>query len=249
MGANLGPGQEIAAGGQLTAPNNRSRLVMQGDGNLVLYRARGGEALWASNTVGTGANRAIMQDDGNFVLYSNQGAVWATGSDGNPGAMIQIQDDANLVVYSAAGGVLWATNTSFLPMRATADWQQSAMHMRASAVLTAQGQLRVDVRTWCTWVAKGFTGGCAVLVVDSNENIIHDWIVGSFGVDGTGVFWKRSSRTDSLRTNIPEDIPGRADYLLVACSHMPRDRFKEIIDEARDKAQYAKDAIGAFNIF
>jgi hypothetical protein len=65
------------------------RLVMQGDGNLVLYN--NGSPVWATGTNGyvLGATyKAILQGDGNFVVYCYNGiygrcsvtgdAIWAT---------------------------------------------------------------------------------------------------------------------------------------------------------------------------
>jgi hypothetical protein len=92
----------------LTSADGRFRLVMQADGNLVLYQY--GQALWASGT--NGARSARMQADGNFVLYDAANrAVWASHSAGHPGARLVLQDDGNLVVYDAYGRALWASNT------------------------------------------------------------------------------------------------------------------------------------------
>ena len=87
------------------------RLVMQGDGNLVLY-VEGGAALWSSDTFGTGSDRAVMQGDGNFVVYdaTNQ-PHFDTGTQ-SVGAYLAVQGDGNLVVYSAGGAPLWASNTA-----------------------------------------------------------------------------------------------------------------------------------------
>jgi hypothetical protein len=88
------------------------KLVMQGDGNLVLYRTQNSQPLWASNTAGQPVVTAEMQGDGNFVAYTSAGAApWATGTDGNPGASVVVQDDGNLVVYNASNNPLWASNT------------------------------------------------------------------------------------------------------------------------------------------
>ena len=55
-------------------------LVMQGDGNLVLY-APGGTPLWASGTHGHGGGFAAVQEDCNFVVYSAESApLWASAS-------------------------------------------------------------------------------------------------------------------------------------------------------------------------
>ena len=95
--------------------DRRFALVMQTDGNLVLYQ-RGGRALWATNTVGSMAVMAVMQRDGNFVSYRGLSsnvldAVWATGTVNQRGAFLQIQNDGNLVVYNSSNRPLWASGT------------------------------------------------------------------------------------------------------------------------------------------
>jgi hypothetical protein len=54
-------------------------LILQGDGNLVLYKGTGtgdqGGAIWNSRTQGHNSVFLIMQDDGNLVLYKGTGPV------------------------------------------------------------------------------------------------------------------------------------------------------------------------------
>ncbi len=116
-GSGTGSCGELTANQQLTANqsvascNGDYTLIMQGDGNLVLYQ--GSTALWASNTPGSAADEAIMQGDGNFVLYTSSGSpVWASNTAGNSGAYLEVQNDGNVVIYSASGSVLWSTGTA-----------------------------------------------------------------------------------------------------------------------------------------
>lgn len=105
-------GQRLDIGDELISRNGRVRLVMQGDGNLVLYRTDDGAPLWASDTWQQPVSHAVMQHDGNFVLYSDEEKpYWATNTDGNPGACIVAQDDGNLVLYGGSGTALWASHT------------------------------------------------------------------------------------------------------------------------------------------
>ncbi len=54
-------------------------LVMQGDGNFVLYN--GGSALWSSGTHGRPGSSLAVQGDGNVVIYApGPRAIWATGT-------------------------------------------------------------------------------------------------------------------------------------------------------------------------
>jgi hypothetical protein len=120
-GGILGVNRFLRENASLTSPTGNHVLIMQGDGNLVLYTVTAPgvtAAIWASNTV-TPANHprerhlAIMQGDGNFVVYRRNGSpLWATGTENNAGAFLAVQDDGNLVVYSAGGSPLWASNTA-----------------------------------------------------------------------------------------------------------------------------------------
>ena len=103
-------GQGLKVGQSLTSCDGRFTLVLQGDGNLVLYGPSG--AKWASNTVGNIAYEVTMQGDGNLVLYTGIGrALWASGTSGHNGAVLVVQNDGNLVIYSN-GTPIWATGTN-----------------------------------------------------------------------------------------------------------------------------------------
>lgn len=54
-------------------------LVMQGDGNLVIYTP-GYVPVWNSGTNGHSGARLIVQTDGNLVIYSGSTAVWQSGT-------------------------------------------------------------------------------------------------------------------------------------------------------------------------
>jgi hypothetical protein len=107
----LSANQELTANQSVASCNGDYTLIMQGDGNLVLYQ--GSSALWASGTVGSGADEAIMQGDGNFVLYTSSGApVWASNTAGDTGAYLDVQNDGNVVIYGSSGTALWSTGTA-----------------------------------------------------------------------------------------------------------------------------------------
>lgn len=57
-------------------------LVMQGDGNLVLYGA-GYIPVWASGTSGNPGAILVMQSDGNLVIYQGSTPIWFTGTGGH----------------------------------------------------------------------------------------------------------------------------------------------------------------------
>ena len=109
-------------------------VIMQGDGNLVLYSTHS-HPLFASGTDRHPGATAFIQDDGNFVIYAGGAALWASGPGGMPpsptrcGAVdpdrglaagqsisscdgthrLTMQGDGNLVLYN--GGAIWWTGT------------------------------------------------------------------------------------------------------------------------------------------
>ena len=88
----------------------RSKLIMQSDGNLVLYD-KDGTAHWASQTSGEG-NTAVFQADGNLVVYNARTQpVWASNTGGANGATLKVLEDGNMVI-ATDGGVVWQTNTA-----------------------------------------------------------------------------------------------------------------------------------------
>ncbi len=106
----LASGGSLANGQSLTSCDGRFTLVIQGDGNLVLYQAGVG-ALWANHVYGNG-HTLHMQGDGNLVVYNNIGqAPWHTSTHGQNGSFLAVQDDGNVVVYTPGWQPLWASNT------------------------------------------------------------------------------------------------------------------------------------------
>jgi hypothetical protein len=120
MPSELSAGQSLRVGEQLTSPNGRFTLLMQADGNLVLYDGPPSvrTAYWATNTwtlpPDSRPTHADMQNDGHLVLYNDaMSPAWGSGVWGAQyaGARLVLQDDRNLVIYIPNGQAIWATNT------------------------------------------------------------------------------------------------------------------------------------------
>lgn len=104
-GSTLTAGQTLRSGESLVTPGYR--LVMQTDGNLVMY-ADGGRVRWHSWSFGNPGARVVMQSDGNLVVYSSSGyPLWHSQTWGNSQARLVLQGDGNLVVYRADSVPLW----------------------------------------------------------------------------------------------------------------------------------------------
>ncbi|MFJ7071673.1 mannose-binding protein [Streptomyces sp. NPDC098781] len=86
---------------------NRIRMVMQTDGNLVVYNEQG-KPIWASMTFGPN-HRAIFQQDGNLVIHNAEDRpIWASQTWGHEGAQLVLRADAKVVIVHN-GGVVWST--------------------------------------------------------------------------------------------------------------------------------------------
>ncbi len=103
----------------LVSIDSRYRAIFQTDGNLVVYKTNNNgpmQAIWASNTAGTGATRLTLQTDGNMVIYRSYTPLWHSNTYGripassNP-PTIDMQTDGNLVIYDSSNRPYWSTWT------------------------------------------------------------------------------------------------------------------------------------------
>ena len=112
-GDTLRPGEWLVKGQALYSNNGYYRLVMQTDGNLVLYVGSGYHALWSSGTYGQQVTGVVMQTDGNLVIYNtSRKPIWSSNTWGNPGSYLVVQNDGNVVIYRPTCPI-WATNTKY----------------------------------------------------------------------------------------------------------------------------------------
>ncbi|CAG8710375.1 22089_t:CDS:2, partial [Gigaspora margarita] len=90
-------------------PDGKHRLVMQTDGNLVLYS--GSTAIWASNTCGKGfgSYRMALQTDRNLVVHTgNMLPLWASNTYQEQVSYLAVQNNANVVLYDKNWNAKWA---------------------------------------------------------------------------------------------------------------------------------------------
>jgi hypothetical protein len=120
----LNSGDKMCPGQMLVSPNKTYKLLLQTDGNLVLYSIGGkngqnsDKPLWATNTreasyFDCNKVQLIMQKDGNLVLYRfykiAPRATWNSGTNGKPASQLTLQDDGNLVLYGQTS--FWDSRT------------------------------------------------------------------------------------------------------------------------------------------
>jgi hypothetical protein len=117
----LASGATLTGGQELVSPDGRYSLIMQRDGNLVLYEGAvscltascSGDALWNSGTGGDAGAYVTMQSDGNLVVYYNGSAAWNSSTWGFSGDYLQLQNDSNLVIY-ASGHPVWDWGAGYI---------------------------------------------------------------------------------------------------------------------------------------
>ena len=91
--------QELKVEEFIQSEDQRFKLTLQGDGNLVVSDENN-KALWASNTAGKPVTKCVMQGDGNLVLYDNANKpYWASGTEKFPGSKVLLDDEGYLSVY------------------------------------------------------------------------------------------------------------------------------------------------------
>ncbi len=100
--------ERLYGGQRLISSDGRYHLVMQGDGNLVIY-APGNVPIWATGTNGRPGAWLGMQGDGNLVIYApGLVPIWATGTYGS-GMRLVMQTDGNLVLYTSQWRAIWSS--------------------------------------------------------------------------------------------------------------------------------------------
>lgn len=191
MTSTLSSDQTLKQGQQLASPNGRFHLLMQSDGNFVLYDGAPAinSAYWATNTwqmePATRPTHAVMQSDGHLVLYNDAGApAWGSGVWGPDfdAPRLDLQDDGNLVVYANGNQPIWASQTvRTAPITSSAPLVRTettsvgfGKQMTTTATLYRNGRLTVE----SAQRNDNFTGGLRgrILVVCSDDHGRMIWL-------------------------------------------------------------------------
>lgn len=260
-GGSLGVNQE------LRSDNGLYVLVMQGDGNLVLYEGLATppwRPVWATNTWNLPPAlrpvRADMQQDGNFVLYSTTGPQWASGTHMYAGSRLILQDDRNLVIYDANNTPRWASNTwipqqarTTEPVRAATPRQNVGWGkwMKTNATLYRDGRLQVSTFTQNDNWTGGLRGRVLVVCVDAAGRAI--WVSRDFVCTtrcSVPDFSCASYGTDLFAEAFPEVVGRYTHRLDIYQAETPsftnlRDSTIRAIRDLRDVAKELKDAINS----
>lgn len=111
--APLRPGEELRPGDARFSPSGAYALLLQRDGNLVLYRVADGKAVWATNALSqnlrVGDERVALQSDGNLVVYDDKKALWSSNTYGKKVSALLVGDNGELRLLGPDGAV-WTAN-------------------------------------------------------------------------------------------------------------------------------------------
>ena len=114
---SLTDGQSIKQGEFLVSKNGSFKLIMQKDGNLVIYDMYK-KAIWSTHTNHKGGERLLMRNDGILTVYKkNNSHAWSSSKKKRKGGthILKMQDDGNLVDYhnyKNKNKAIWSSRTS-----------------------------------------------------------------------------------------------------------------------------------------
>jgi hypothetical protein len=166
----LAAGQALKAGEAIRSANGQYELEMQKDGNLVLYDAANGKALWSSDTAGSGAQIAKLGTDGNLQVLNGDHAVWSSNTTGPNIESLTPQDDGNLVINANTATVgkppketsVWSSKTAALSV--TVAGQDGSKQtpavptIQTPAVSFAPGSPELGIQTFTIHCPASSTG-------------------------------------------------------------------------------------------
>lgn len=107
VNTRLNGGEVLQPGWFSSSPDRRYQLIMQADGNAVVYNQ--GIANFATGTDYPGSTLE-MQGDGNLVVYRpGHVAVWSSNASGHANSALLGQNDGNFVIYAPGNVAVWAS--------------------------------------------------------------------------------------------------------------------------------------------
>jgi hypothetical protein len=191
VGDTLQAGQRLGADERLTSANGRFTLLMQGDGNLVLYRdaVDVAGAYWATGTVWLPVDQRpttlALRADAQLVLYDGNEVVrWASGTWGDfVDPRLVLHDDGNLVVHHDGGARVWASGAADGTGAITALGLVPAGQRLTSAVqacgrmpLVVAGEANIDAPSES--IVDG--GGVPYRIVEQRRRLVNEVVEHAF---------------------------------------------------------------------
>jgi len=197
--AKLDSGDSLQKNRYIVSDNGYYALIMQNDGNLVMY-GPGSLLVWTSQTAAAGGHHATMMAGGDLVVFdANQNLVWHSGTQWAGASHLTVGDDGNLaVVRNSDSQVVWengpvniatpsyiGTDTLHTNNQMVAgQFMRSADH-RYFLSVQGNGHLVMYGPMYHVLWDSGYSGGSnASLVMQADGNLV--LYIGG----GGGVAWK-----------------------------------------------------------
>jgi hypothetical protein len=211
-GITFPEGRTLASGAAFVT--DTYELVMQTDGNLVVYNDTGA-AVWASGTAGHPGANALMRGDGNFVIFADQAqtqSLWSTGTTAAGGTQSTFNTDGTFTVRNSGGGVVWSTTDTFTAgMTLQPGEQYLAAFGRYEFAMQGDGNL-VEYNGARTpiWASNtsGHPGAFATVQTDGNFVVYSDqsrshalWATGTNGSGATELLFQNDGNLVVYRAN------------------------------------------------
>ena len=185
----LSAGSILTQNQGIMSPSGNTLLVLQHDGNAVIYQGSSMAAYPVFSTYYSNINHIAFQTDGNIVAYDAAGnVVDHTGTSSANPMYFQVQDDGNTVFYNTDSTSSWnsATYTNPPPSGSTMPWVQAGAG-DSDAYYAGAGDDTIDAGAGddSAWAGDGHD----VVYGDTGADTLygqngHDSLYGGAGKDG-----------------------------------------------------------------
>ena len=107
--------------------------------------------------------------------------------------------------------------------------------MKTSFALGSDGTLLAVTKTWTEMTFTGFTGGVIIALTNADGTPIWATEQQTYGVDGTAIPNKKSSRTEKWQAQVPPEILSKVKGYAIIQEHTPRSRVLDWITSSEAK--------------
>ena len=140
------PSQFLPINGNLVSEDGKVSLIMQSDGNVVIYTEPDHKPIWSTKTNGQKIKDGLVFQfsDGNLCLYDTEGkCVWATMTNGTEVDKFVIRNDGNFVGYGKHGTVFWQSDSKANELKRCDPSQFLAV---GSDLMSENGKVRLSMQ-------------------------------------------------------------------------------------------------------
>jgi O-glycosyl hydrolase len=170
--------------------------------HLTFSETSSGRVLWQE----PGGTELILQPDGNLVLYNGPTVVWASNTVGSGAEWLDVNNGGALVLYNAEGNIVWSSEgppSGYIGH--IVQWTDDTKAQKTAWLVGPDGQRRwiSNIATYNCLKANGAPGPdqLSAFTLDRMPDLTNVWAV--CGADDIGVnsmlqtgFYARSSNAD-----------------------------------------------------